>query len=192
MDEPAPTESEQPPRKRWPLLLAAVSVVAAVAVVAVTRRDDDADKPTAANARIERCRTTVLDEHEKLPQAEKEAAAKLHGGDIEANAIHACSLAESHGVLAPNGDVLPTDEYVKAACLDTVLTNFLAIPEQNRIFSNTDLAKIGHRFCDAAIRRNLAAGAGFEGTSPAIKALGKEVVNEMVESGAVRELMPRR
>ena len=71
---------------------------------------------------VDRCRAKSLDELDDLTQAQREALTQNVGGDLDAYATHACSLAESLGALEPTGDVRRTDEFRNAACVDSVTT----------------------------------------------------------------------
>ena len=184
-----------------PWLFALAGVFALLTLVGQNAREQDATDERAVElgvvstgeqvSPLDRCRTKALDQLDEMTQAQRAAvAANVADGDLDAYMTRSCSLAESLGALAPSGDIRPSDEFQKAGCVDSVITNFDAIAEEERAFSRSDFEKFADRYCDEAIRRDLVTGSRFGQRNAEIEALGQEVLTEMVESGEITEIQP--
>lgn len=129
---------------------------------------------------VDRCIAKVLDQVDEMTDAQRANVISGSGGDLEGYSRRFCREADSQGALASNGDVRQTDELVKAACVDAVMTNFGTIPTDERRFSSEDFTKVADRYCDEAIRRDLIEG-GRDGRHNAeLEKIQVAVVDELL------------
>lgn len=134
---------------------------------------------------VERCITKALEAYE--PATPEQLAAVPPGFDFRSYATTACARAEQDGELDATGDVFGSESFRAALCEDVVMSEFRRIPQADRRFSASDFRVFAQRYCEAAVAEGLADASSAQNRAR-LRALEERVLNELLDSGEIREL----